>query len=97
MGSSKMQTRIEWTGGLRFRGDTAGRQIELNGEARAEGTRAETDPPRFTKLNLYLNVAGSGISATQVERAIALSKEKYCSVYHSLRTDIKTAVTLALV
>jgi putative redox protein len=65
--------------------------------ARVEGTRAETEPPRSTKLNLYFNVAGSGLSAAQVERAIALSKEKYCSVYHSLRTDMEIAITFAVV
>jgi len=65
--------------------------------ARVEGTRAETEPHRFTKLNLYFDVGGSDLSAAQVERAIALSKEKYCSVYHSLRTDMKIAITFAVV
>jgi putative redox protein len=65
--------------------------------ARVEGTRAETEPRRFTKLNLRFDVGGSELAASQVERAIALSKEKYCSVYHSLRTDIEITTTFALV
>jgi uncharacterized OsmC-like protein len=33
-------------------------------------------------------VVGGAPPADKVERAIALSREKYCSVWHSLRPDI---------
>ena len=41
--------------------------------------RAEKDPKVFTKLHLHFTVTGRGVPATAVERAIALSHEKYCS------------------
>ena len=33
----------------------------------------------FTKIHLLYTVAGRGLDPKQVERAVKLSKEKYCS------------------
>jgi putative redox protein len=44
-----------------------------------EADRASEDPKVFTKIHLRYVVTGKGLSATQVERAVKLSKEKYCS------------------
>ena len=41
--------------------------------------RAETDPKVFTKIHMQFTVTGKGIPAGAVERAIAMSHEKYCS------------------
>jgi putative redox protein len=41
--------------------------------------RAETDPKVFTKIHMQFTVTGKGIPASAVERAIAMSHEKYCS------------------
>ena len=41
--------------------------------------RAETDPKVFTKIHLEYRVAGKDLAPAKVERAIQLSKEKYCS------------------
>ena len=41
--------------------------------------RAEKDPKVFTKIHMHFTVAGKGIPASAVERAIALSHETYCS------------------
>ena len=41
--------------------------------------RATTDPKVFTKIHMHFDVVGRGIPAQAVERAIALSHEKYCS------------------
>lgn len=41
--------------------------------------RAETDPKVFTKVHMHFTVTGKGIPAAAVERAIAMSHEKYCS------------------
>lgn len=41
--------------------------------------RAEVDPKVFTKIHMQFTVSGSNLPATAVERAIALSHEKYCS------------------
>ena len=44
-----------------------------------EAERAEEDPKVFTKIHLHYVVTGKGLAQAQVERAIKLSKEKYCS------------------
>ncbi len=41
--------------------------------------RAETDPKVFTQIHMHFRVGGRELPAAAVERAIALSKEKYCS------------------
>jgi putative redox protein len=50
-------------------------------------TRAPDPPRRLTSVQLSFHVQGD-VPAPAVERAIALSREKYCSVWHSLRQDI---------
>ena len=45
----------------------------------AEAERATTEPRVFTKIHLRYTVAGRGLDQKQVERAVKLSKEKYCS------------------
>ncbi len=44
-----------------------------------EGQRADTDPKVFTDIHLKFVVTGKGLAANQVERAVKLSAEKYCS------------------
>ena len=41
--------------------------------------RADTDPKVFTKIHMQFTVTGKGIPPTAVERAIAMSHDKYCS------------------
>lgn len=53
--------------------DIRGCEVKLTAE------RAETEPKVFTKINFHFVVTGRNLSAKQVERAIALSHEKYCS------------------
>jgi putative redox protein len=60
--------------------------------ARLSARRAEQDPRRFLAVDLHFVVKGK-VPADRVERAIALSREKYCSVWHSLRQDIDFKVT----
>ena len=57
----------------RGRHDVKGCQVKATAE------RASEDPKVFTKLHLHFIVTGRGVPATAVERAIALSHEKYCS------------------
>jgi putative redox protein len=54
--------------------------------------RAQQDPHRFLKVDLQFDVDGA-VPLDAVERAIALSREKYCSVWHSLNHDIDFQVT----
>lgn len=48
-------------------------------EAFVEAERAESEPKVFTKIHLHFVVTGHELSEKQVERAIKLSAEKYCS------------------
>ena len=52
-------------------------------------------PRRLTKVSLHFHVHGQ-IEDAVIERAIGLSRDKYCSVWHSLREDIalETAYTI---
>jgi putative redox protein len=45
----------------------------------AHADRAAVDPKVFTYIRLRYRVAGRGLDHHQVERAVKLSKEKYCS------------------
>ncbi len=44
-----------------------------------QGTRADTEPKVFTALHLVYTVKGKNLAPAKVQRAIELSKEKYCS------------------
>ncbi len=59
------------------------------------GDRAQDDPHRFVRMTLRFEIGG-GVPSEAVERAIALSRDKYCSVWHSLRQDIDFQVSFAL-
>jgi putative redox protein len=65
-------------------------------QTEVEGERAPTEPKRFTKIRLRYILSGNNIKPADVERAIALSREKYCSVYHSLRQDLELAVSYVI-
>lgn len=54
--------------------------------------RAPSEPHRYVAVTLHVVVEGA-VPAPAVERAIALSHEKYCSVWHSLRQDIAFTTT----
>jgi putative redox protein len=41
--------------------------------------RADTDPKVFTQIHMHFVVTGKGMKREQVERAIKLSADKYCS------------------
>jgi putative redox protein len=56
------------------------------------GERNPTPPQYYTSIEMIISVQGGGLTAKKVERAISLSHEKYCSVYHSLRKDMKVKV-----
>jgi len=56
------------------------------------GERAQNDPHRFVRIDLKFTIEGP-LAADVIERAISLSREKYCSVWHSMRQDIDFRVT----
>ena len=56
-----------------------GREHVSDCEVEVVAERAETDPKVFTKIHLEYRVSGKDLAPAKVERAIQLSKEKYCS------------------
>lgn len=55
------------------------RQPVLDCVVEIEAERAEQAPKVFTKIHVHFIVSGRGLSEKQVERAVQLSAEKYCS------------------
>lgn len=49
--------------------------------------RADDNPHRITAVSIEVSVTGD-IPRDQIQRAIDLSHDKYCSVWHSMRQDI---------
>jgi len=61
----------------------------------ARATRAES-PPRYIKqLEFAFEIEGD-VEEEKARRAVELSFEKYCSVYHSLRRDIELEWSVSL-
>ena len=60
------------------------------------GERNPAPPQYYKAIEMVLHISGERITQKQVERAVALSQEKYCSVYHSLRKDLKVSVKYIL-
>ena len=78
-----METVLAGTGGCsaydvvlilkRGRHAVQGCSVKLTSE------RAATEPKVFTKIHMHFTVTGKNIPASAVERAIAMSHEKFCS------------------
>ena len=67
---------------------TKGRQPFRAIRAHLVADRSQENPHRFLRIKLDFIVEGD-VAADAVARAIALSHEKYCSVWHSMRQDIE--------
>jgi putative redox protein len=55
------------------------------------GVRAAETPHRFVSIEIRIVVDG-GVPEAAVRRAVDLSHEKYCSVWHSMRQDIALTI-----
>lgn len=55
------------------------RQAVVECIVEAEAERAAEEPHVFTRIHFVYRVGGKGLKRAQVERAVKLSKEKYCS------------------
>ncbi|MDA0311018.1 MAG: OsmC family protein [Gemmatimonadetes bacterium] len=54
-------------------------------EVEVVGERAETEPKKFVSIQLVYRLSGPGEEhEARLQRAIDLSRDKYCSVLHSL-------------
>ena len=95
-----METVLAGTGGCtaydvvlilkRGRHDVRGCSVKLTSE------RADTDPKVFTKIHMHFTVTAKGVPASAVERAIAMSHDKYCSasIMLSKTAEITTSFDL---
>jgi putative redox protein len=63
--------------------------------AALSGRRPIDPPSRFLAITLHFEIDGEATDA-QVQRAIDLSREKYCSVWNSMRQDIDFQVTFVV-
>jgi putative redox protein len=63
--------------------------------AHLSGRRPTQPPSRFIAITLHFEIDGDATEA-QVQRAIDLSRDKYCSVWNSMRQDIDFQVTFAI-
>jgi putative redox protein len=71
------------------RHDLHGVRVDLS------GSRSGENPKRFTAITLNFTVNGD-IPRDAIQRAIDLSRQKYCSVWHSLRPDIAFETTFSV-
>jgi putative redox protein len=69
-----------------------GRHTLTSLEAKIAGTRRDDPPRHFVSFTLHFALTGD-VPAHAVERAIQLSRDKYCSVWHSLRQDLDLQTT----
>ena len=60
--------------------------------ATLDADRAEEPPRRFVKVALHFDIAGE-VPPAAIERALQLSRDKYCSVWQTMRQDIPFATT----
>ncbi|MDC3415281.1 OsmC family protein [Aquibacillus sp. 3ASR75-11] len=58
-----------------------------------EEERAEDHPKRFTNINIHYALEGE-LPEDKVIRAIKLSKDKYCSVSHTLNATIEVSYSI---
>jgi putative redox protein len=96
-----METVLAGTGGCtaydvvlilkRGRHDVRGCQVRVSAD------RAEQDPKVFTGIQMHFVVSGRGLPAAAVERAIALSHERYCSASIMLGKTAEITTSFELV
>ncbi len=96
-----METVLAGTGGCtaydvvlilkRGRHDVTGCQIKLTAE------RAPSEPKVFTAIHMHFVVTGRGLKQEVVERAVALSHEKYCSASIMLGKTAQMTTSVELI
>jgi putative redox protein len=63
----------------------------------AEADRADTIPRVFTRIHFRYSVAGRGLDRGHVERAVKLSKDKYCSATQMLGKTAEITYEIAII
>lgn len=66
-------------------------------EAEISSSRAESEPKVFTSIHIHFKVTGVSLKEKQVERAVSLSAEKYCSASIMLGASAKITHTFEII
>jgi putative redox protein len=74
-----------------------GRESVTGCEVEVEAERASEDPKVFTRIHIAYRVSGRGLSRAKAERAVTLSKEKYCSASIMLGATAEMTTSLVVV
>lgn len=74
---------------------TRGRQPMRALTVSLSARRADHDPHRVLGVQMHFAVGGD-VNPAQLDRAVELSREKYCSVWHSMREDITLDTTTSI-
>lgn len=74
-----------------------GREAVTGCEVEVEAERASEDPKVFTKIHIAYRVSGRGLSQAKAERAVTLSKEKYCSASIMLGATAQMSTSLVVI
>lgn len=71
-------------------------RVEFDGmTVRVEGDRRADPPRRYTAIRLIYEMAGvAEPDAGKLQRAVDLSRDKYCSVLHTLRPDTELSIRI---
>ena len=74
-----------------------GREAVTGCEVEVEAERATEDPKVFTRIHIAYRVSGRGLSQAKAERAVTVSKEKYCSASIMLGATAEMSTSLVVV
>jgi len=74
-----------------------GRENVTGCDVEVEAERATEDPKVFTKIHLSYKISGRGLSQAKAERAVTLSKEKYCSASIMLGATAEISYSLDVI
>lgn len=66
-----------------------------NYSVKLKGARQDHAPNAFEEVSLEIELSGA-LDESKVQRAIALSRDKYCSVYHSLSSSLEVTIKYKL-
>ena len=99
-----MECTVSWTGalgtrsGMGFVAETgSGHTLVTGCSVKLTAVRAEVDPKVFTHINMHFTVTGKAIPAVAVERAIAMSHDKYCSASTMLAKTAEITTSFELI
>ena len=74
-----------------------GRENVTGCDVEVEAERATEDPKVFTRIHIAYRISGHGLSQAKAERAVTLSKEKYCSASIMLGATAEMTYTLDVI